>query len=499
VDQTDRRHAELQRPRPETFFVYVDQGEELYVRAGKDHRLRFSQLIAEGLRDSRVRALMSLRSDFFGELQKDSPLYDAHQLISIPPLREPHLREIVEQPSILLAARFENEELPVILARRTAEESAEEAGALPLLSYLLDDMWKRMVEKGDGILRLPEQSIDLGRVLIERANAFISNQPQSEEAIRRIFTLKLATVRENGELTRRRAPRSEFSDDEWRLVNELANDPNRLLVTASPEIHEASALRSDRRTDVSETPAVDEAYAEVAHETIFRRWDRLRQWIVAERAFLTWRSGIEFARRNWQATPSRLKKDAVLRGFALVQAINWLAQRPDDIFPVDKRFILQSRNAQRWRRARVLAFASAVLVGFAGWSQLAWLKEQGFWLLHVKTLSASEEAAKQPKEYFQECANCPEMVVLPSGNFVMGGPPSGPFGRDTSEYPRHEVTIAQPFAVSNHEVTFEQWDTCTAYGDCRRGSCPVGWCNSGVAVVIAGEAGSIKLLPRRAA
>jgi hypothetical protein len=30
-------------------------------------------------------------------------------------------------------------------------------------------------------------------------------------------------------------------------------------------------------------------------------------------------------------------------------------------------------------------------------------------------------------------------------------------------------------------------------------SCPVEWCNSGVAVVIAGEAGSIKLPPRRAA
>jgi len=31
------------------------------------------------------------------------------------------------------------------------------------------------------------------------------------------------------------------------------------------------------------------------------------------------------------------------------------------------------------------------------------------------------------------------------------------------------------------------------------GSCPVEWCNSGVAVVIAGEAGSIKLPPQRAA
>ena len=53
--------------------------------------------------------------------------------------------------------------------------------------------------------------------------------------LRRIFTLKLATVREDGEPTRRRALRSEFSDEEWRLVSELADHPNRLLVTATPE------------------------------------------------------------------------------------------------------------------------------------------------------------------------------------------------------------------------------------------------------------------------
>jgi len=181
LDQTDRRYAELQQPKPETFFIYIDQGEELYVRAGKDHRRRFSELITESLQDSRVRALMSLRSDFFGELQKDEPVYDAHQLISVPPLRETDLREIVAQPAALLSARFENDQLPAILARRTAEESVEEVGALPLLSYLLEDMWKGMVEKGDGVLRLPEQSIDLGRVLVERANAFISRHPNSEE------------------------------------------------------------------------------------------------------------------------------------------------------------------------------------------------------------------------------------------------------------------------------------------------------------------------------
>ena len=52
-------------------------------------------------------------------------------------------------------------------------------------------MWRRMVERGDGVLRLPAQSIELGRVLVDRANAFIARHPNSEAALRRIFTLNL--------------------------------------------------------------------------------------------------------------------------------------------------------------------------------------------------------------------------------------------------------------------------------------------------------------------
>src|SRR5262249_15610747 len=150
-----------------------------------------------------------------------------------------------------------------------AEESAKDAGALPLLSYLLDDMWKQMVQRDDGVLRLPAPAFDLGGVLVGRADAFISALPNSEDKLRGIFT-KLATVREDEEPTRRRASRSEFSEEEWRLVSELANDPNRLLVTATPE--------------------GGETYAEVAHEAIFRRWGKLRDWIAAEREFLAWRT-----------------------------------------------------------------------------------------------------------------------------------------------------------------------------------------------------------------
>jgi hypothetical protein len=234
LDATQARYRdELHQPEPPAFFIYIDQGEELYVRAEEREPQRFSEILAQGLTDPRLRAMISMRTDFFGELQKDEPLYAVHRQINVPPLREAQLREVVSQPAALLSAGFETPGLAASIAQRTAEESARDAGALPLLSYLLDDMWTRMVHQGDGVRRLPAQAIELGAVLVGRADAFLTAHPGSGDELRRIFTLKLATVREGEEPTRRRAARSEFTDEEWRLVNELADHPNRFLVTAT--------------------------------------------------------------------------------------------------------------------------------------------------------------------------------------------------------------------------------------------------------------------------
>ena len=365
-------------------------------------------------------------------------------MINVPPLGETELLAVVTQPAKLLSVRFETDHLAADIANRAAEESTKDAGALPLLSYLLDDMWRRMVERGDGVLRLPAQSIELGRVLVDRANAFISRHPNSEDILRRIFTLKLATVREDGEPTRRRAWRQEFSDEEWRLVSELADHPNRLLVTATPEAGVTSLVPETAKLITTPT-ASGETYAEVAHEAIFRRWDKLREWIAAEREFLAWRSGLEAARRAWQATPARSKNDALLMGFALAQArkVAGRARRRH----LGKRSRVHHAEPQERRsggdcacRRWSACSPRPSSLGFAAyWNEQA-LKGLYYWFAHVRgsVLTAQAERMLKPGETFWECAKtegnysryCPEMIVVPAGKFTHGiaGNRKGPIG-----------------------------------------------------------------------
>ena len=463
LDATERRYKELDRGKPPAFLLYIDQGEELYVRAEERQRLRFSEVIAQDIADPRLYALMSMRTDFLGELQRDEPLYLVHRQINVPPLREAELREVVSRPAELLSARFESAGLADNITRRTAEDSVKDVGALPLLSYTLDDMWTQMVRRGDGVLRLPAESFELGGVLVDRADVFLAAHPKSQDKLRRVFTLKLATVREGEEPTRRRALRSEFTDEEWRLVSQLADHPNRLLVTATP--------------DGSET------YAEVAHEAIFRRWGKLRDWIAAEREFLAWRTGLEAARHTWQATPDSSKSDALLMGAGLTQAQSWIEKRREDLPALDRDFIVQSAKREsraRARATRMRALIYVLLVGviasLVGWINQDYVREQIHWQMTMRpymvanvgpyVLSPEAERALKPLVSFRECAkDCPEMVVLPAGEFMMGSPATEG-ARYPNEGPQRLIPIAKPFAVSKFAVTFADWDACVSVGGC---------------------------------
>jgi formylglycine-generating enzyme required for sulfatase activity len=54
---------------------------------------------------------------------------------------------------------------------------------------------------------------------------------------------------------------------------------------------------------------------------------------------------------------------------------------------------------------------------------------------------------------FKDCADCPDMIVLPSGKFRMGAASDGLGGSNGEEQPVHQVTIATRFAIGRLEVT----------------------------------------------
>ena len=316
---------------------------------------------------------------------------------------------MVSGPRDCSAARFENDHLAVDIARRTAEEF--ERGRRRDAASLL--FARRHVEEHGSNWRWRASAAGAG----DRAWAAYwwigpmrsLHHSGAEDALRHIFTLKLATVREDGEPTRRRAFRHEFSDDEWRLVSDLADHPNRLIVTATTEATAPVADTARDNANVVQTVG-ETTYAEVAHEAIFRRWGRLREWIAAEREFLAWRSGLEAARRAFAATPDQSKNDALLMGFALAQAKRWLTKRREDLSADDRKFIDQSAKVAQTRRMRLQGPAGVVVVAMivsSGRLNQDWLEERLYVLRNVNVVTAAQEKPLKPGDHFRNALSAP--------------------------------------------------------------------------------------------
>jgi formylglycine-generating enzyme required for sulfatase activity len=119
-----------------------------------------------------------------------------------------------------------------------------------------------------------------------------------------------------------------------------------------------------------------------------------------------------------------------------------------------------------------------IILGLIGLINRAYIEEQVNWHWTMRpymvaqvrpyVLSPDAERALKPGQAFRECAkDCPEMVVVPAGEFMMGSPLTEK-GRMPDEGPQHRVTIARPFAVSKYDVTFIDWDACVSVGGCPR-------------------------------
>jgi formylglycine-generating enzyme required for sulfatase activity len=97
-------------------------------------------------------------------------------------------------------------------------------------------------------------------------------------------------------------------------------------------------------------------------------------------------------------------------------------------------------------------------------------------ILTYSAVSLADTVSLKPGSVFRDCADCPEIVVIPAGTFTMGSTPEETMRveirEDISprEWPAHEVTIAEPFGIGQFEITVAQYARfvdATAYPDGR--------------------------------
>src|SRR5262245_32448583 len=292
-------------------------------------------------------------------------------------------------------------------------------------------------------------------------------------------------------------------EDWWTRIEALIGGADAVVFVLSPEAVKSdvavkevayAASLNKRRAPVVYRRVEDSAVPEALRRLNFIFFDNPSQFEAnadklaeALQTDIVWiRDHTKFgeAARGWTAAgrPNGL----LLRTPTLEMAEYWIASRPrgapeptDDICKFVAASRQSARSEQRLRRTvlgSIFTLMTVVILGLVGWINQEYILAQWRWWWvgrpyakaqvwpHVRNIA--QEQALKPRDSFRECAkDCPEMVVVPAGNFAMGSPATEK-GRDPNEGPQHSVTIANPFAVSRFEVTWDEWDVCVKYGDC---------------------------------
>ena len=458
-----------------TLVVPIDQAEELF-NSENTEAPRFLELLADALlKDDNAIAVVTIRTDAFAKMQEEPRLSTLPRLpFDLPALPPSGFKEVIEGPARLSRPPITIE--PALVEQLLKDLAAEDA--LPLLAFALQRLW-RLYSATGALLREHYQAIGKLHGIIEDAaeRAMLLLSPASEaaslgrvsqerdEAVARLFIPSLAQLNDRGGVVRRICPLSSFNPEQRAQLDHFAQW--RLIVTSENSV-------------------------EVAHEAIFREWSRFGEWVVRERNRLDTLRSLEAAALNW-AQKSRTRVDLVHRGKRLAEAKALrrlddyralISANPDCSAYLDACQKLQNRN----RLVTAGAAASIALVAAFVISIPAILRQ----MAHAEALRRHSEAVSKAQHYvatsrvlsdgaeaaglrpgtvFRDCPNCPEMVVLPAGQFSMGSPDNQAM-HSPDESPVHPVNITS-IAMGRFDVTFDDWDTCIRAGRCHDVKLPV--------------------------
>lgn len=262
--------------------LFIDQLEELVTRPrDQGDATAFVEALLHAANDGSpdrgpITVISTARADFYSSLLElpnvgSALLANPYPLSSLPLHR---LREVIEGPARIAGIRFEEGLVDQIL------DDAAGADVLPLLSFVLRAMYDAMPPASRMFAHRSYQAVGTlqGAIGLQAEQAYADLSTEVGTALISDILQHLVVVTGDGKAVRRRARRSDLSDSGRSAIDKFVEA--RLLVA-------------------SEEGGV--ATIEVAHEAIFRHWERLASSIARDTAAIQYvRQVLQQAFVDWQ-------------------------------------------------------------------------------------------------------------------------------------------------------------------------------------------------------
>jgi WD40 repeat protein/serine/threonine protein kinase len=288
--------------------LFIDQFEELFTQAvSRQERRHFIDLLVNAITqpDSPLIVILTLRADF-----SDGPMHypDLHRAVEahrvpIQPMSLEDLRAAIEQPAALPDVRltFEGTLVGDILL-----EVVGQVGALPLLAFTLDQLFRR--RRGHVLTMQAYQDIGgvKGALAKQAEEVYTSLPSDAHRRLARVLFLRLISPGQSvQETTRRRARIEELA---------LPDQKETVIIGAVADAFVAGRLLTTNQVEGITT-------IEVSHEALIREWPRLAEWLREAREDVALQQAINADASEWLQRNKPV--DRLYRGTQLIEAQAW--------------------------------------------------------------------------------------------------------------------------------------------------------------------------------
>lgn len=316
--------------------LVVDQFEELFSRpTGHEAERRvFVRALAALVETRQVWVIASMRSDFFHraeEIPELVALKEGAGQYHLPPPTAAELGQMVRHPAWAAGLSFEidgttRERLDDLLKDRAVASP----GSLPLLEFLLEELYLRRTPEGVLTHEAYHTLGGLEGAVASRAEAeFNALVPEQRETLPEVFASLVQVSDAQGvEPVRRLAPLSAFAD--------------------RPRAAQLVDAFVQARLFVADRSPEGEPVVTLAHEALLHHWPRLSVWVMENREDLRTRRRLAEGAAEWVRLGR--EADALYGGAHLAAAEDWASRRATDLTPLEREF-LQSSIALREREA----------------------------------------------------------------------------------------------------------------------------------------------------
>ncbi|MBA3868342.1 MAG: protein kinase [Anaerolineae bacterium] len=313
--------------------VIIDQFEELFTLvADEPERLQFLDLLYNAVIEtrSRVRVVITLRADFY-----DRPLHYPQfgelvrtRLETIMPLSAEELDRAISRPAERVGVTFEQGLVSAIIG-----DVNYQPGVLPLLQYALTELFEQ--RKGRVLTREAYQAIGgtIGALAKRAEEVYLNLGVESQEITRQIF-LRLVTISDSIEETRRRTARSELRavTQDTELLDEIID-----------------TFVSYRLLSLDTDPATRSPTVEVAHEALLREWERLRSWLNESRDDIKLQRQLANAAIEWEQSGRELS--FLMSGSRLTTLAKWSSESKISLTEKERYYLQESIKEQQRQQA----------------------------------------------------------------------------------------------------------------------------------------------------